>query len=130
MVSRTTIRRNALLAVLLVMVIALLGPFACPPTLYAHDADSVHPSPSIVPPPPVPLALSMDPGPDAQNVDPLASVIVSATAGSLLTVEMVNEADKAVEGVMTPDNTVWKPTVPLGYGRSYTVTATGRGADA
>lgn len=30
---------------------------------------------------------------------------------------------------MTPDNTVWKPTVPLGYGRTYTVTATGRGED-
>lgn len=42
---------------------------------------------------------------------------------------MVNDAGKPIEGVSTPDNTVWKPTVPLGYGRSYTVTATAIGAD-
>jgi hypothetical protein len=132
MMSRT-VRRTALLAVhlaiLLVMAIAMPGALPCPPPLCAHDADSAHLTRSAVPPPPVPVALSMNPGPNAQDVDPLAPVTVTATAGSLLTVEMINETGKVVEGVMTPDNTVWKPTAPLGYGRSYTVTATGRGAD-
>lgn len=40
---------------------------------------------------------------------------------------MVNDAGKPVEGVMTPDNTVWRPTVPLGYGRTYTLTVASRG---
>lgn len=128
-----TVRRNALLAahlaILLVMAIAMIGQPSCAPPLCTHDADSAHLAPSLVPPPPVLVALSMTPGTNAQDVDPLAPVTVTATAGNLLTVEMVNETGKVVEGVMTPDNTVWKPTVPLGYGRSYTVTATGRGAD-
>jgi lipoprotein-anchoring transpeptidase ErfK/SrfK len=76
-----------------------------------------------------PVMLSMVPAPDARDVDPLAPVTVSATAGSLLRVDMVNESGKVVEGVMTPDNTVWKPTVPLGYGRNYTVSAIARGGD-
>lgn len=61
-----------------------------------HDAESAHPSPSVAPPPPVPVTLLMSPGPDAQNVDPLAPVTVTATAGSLLNVEMVNESGKLV----------------------------------
>ena len=125
-------QRNLLLAVhlavLLVVVIAMPGALSCPPRLCAHDTDSAHASSSVAPPP-VPAALSMNLGPNTENVDPLAPVIVTANAGTLLNVQMVNDAGKPVEGVTTPDNTVWKPTVPLGYGRSYTVTATGRGAD-
>ena len=41
---------------------------------------------------------------------------------------MVNDAGKPIDGVMTPDNTVWKPTAPLGYGRTYTMTVASRGA--
>jgi lipoprotein-anchoring transpeptidase ErfK/SrfK len=117
------------LVVLLVMAFVMRGLLSCPPPLCRHAADSAHASSPATPTPPVPVELSMNPGPNADNVDPLAPVTVTATAGSLLRVAMVNETGKAVEGVMTPDNTVWKPTVPLGYGRTYTVTATGRGAD-
>ena len=128
-----TLQRNTLLAVhlvvLLVVALAMPGVFRCPTPLCGHDADSAHGSSPVTVSAPAPVQLSMQPGPDANNVDPLAPVTVTAAAGSLLNVEMVNETGKAVEGVMTPDNTVWKPTVPLGYGRSYTVTATGRGAD-
>lgn len=38
--------------------------------------------------------------------------MVKADAGTLTDVQMVNETGKSVQGVMTPDNTVWKPTVP------------------
>ena len=128
-----TLQRNTLLAVhsvvLLVLAVAMPGVFRCPTPLCGHDADSAHGSSPVTESAPAPVQLSMQPGPDANNVDPLAPVTVTAAAGSLLNVEMVNETGKAVEGVMTPDNTVSKPTVPLGYGRSYTVTATGRGAD-
>lgn len=74
-----------------------------------------------------PAEVSITPGPGAQNVDPVAQVTVQAKTGTLTEVRMVNEGGTSVQGVMTPDNTVWKPTVPLGYGRIYTLTIDSRG---
>jgi lipoprotein-anchoring transpeptidase ErfK/SrfK len=71
--------------------------------------------------------ITITPGPDAHDVDPVALVMVKADAGTLTDVRMVNEGGNPVQGVTTPDNTVWKPTVPLGYGRTYTLTVTARG---
>jgi lipoprotein-anchoring transpeptidase ErfK/SrfK len=73
--------------------------------------------------------VAITPGPNARNVDPVAQVAVKADAGTLVDVRMVNDVGKTIEGVMTPDNTVWKPTVPLGYGRTYTLTVTSRGSN-
>jgi lipoprotein-anchoring transpeptidase ErfK/SrfK len=69
------------------------------------------------------------PGPNAHDVDPVTRIFVKADPGTLVDVRMVNEAGKPVEGVMTPDDTVWKPTGPLGYGHTYTLTATSRGSN-
>src|ERR1700739_2277181 len=74
-----------------------------------------------------PAQVTITPGPNARDVDPVAHVMVKANTGKLTDVRMVNDAGKRVEGVMTPDNTVCKPTVPLGYGRTYTLTLTSRG---
>lgn len=74
-----------------------------------------------------PAQITITPGPNAQDVDPVAPVMVKADKGTLTGVDMVNESGKPIEGVMTPDNTVWKPTVPLGYGRTYTLTVTSTG---
>ncbi|OBK67028.1 hypothetical protein A5653_17910 [Mycobacterium colombiense] len=74
-----------------------------------------------------PAQITITPGPNAQDVDPVAPVMVKADNGTLTGVDMVNESGKPIEGVMTPDNTVWKPTVPLGYGRIYTLTVTSTG---
>lgn len=76
---------------------------------------------------PGPAQVTITPGPGAHDVDPVAPVTVKADSGTLTDVRMVNEGGKPVQGVMTPDNTVWKPTVPLGYGRTYTLTVTSRG---
>jgi lipoprotein-anchoring transpeptidase ErfK/SrfK len=73
--------------------------------------------------------VTITPGPNARDVDPVSHVLVKADARTLVDVRMVNEAGKQVEGVMTPDNTVWKPTGPLGYGRTYTLAATSRGSN-
>lgn len=78
---------------------------------------------------PMPAAVTVTPGAGARDVDPLGAVLVTATAGRLGDVAMVNEQGTPVTGVMTPDGTVWKPAVPLGYGRTYTLTATGIGTD-
>src|ERR1700745_205055 len=73
--------------------------------------------------------VTITPGPDARDVDPVGHVLVKADAGTLDDVRMVNDAGKPVQGVMTPDNTVWKPPGPLGYGRTYTLTVTSRGSN-
>lgn len=74
-----------------------------------------------------PAQIAITPGPGAHDVDPVAPVMVKADSGTLTDVQMVNENGKSIQGVMTPDNTVWKPTVPLGYGHTYTLTVTSRG---
>lgn len=72
--------------------------------------------------------VTVTPGADARNIDPVAQVIVKADAGTLTDVRMVNDSGKQIDGVMTPDNTVWKPTTPLGYGRTYRLEVTSRGS--
>lgn len=74
-----------------------------------------------------PATVTVTPGPDAVNVDPLGAVMVSAANGTLSDVQMVNDQNTPIPGVMTPDHLVWKPGVPLGYGRSYTLTVASRG---
>ncbi|ORB62800.1 hypothetical protein BST47_22715 [Mycolicibacterium tusciae] len=75
-----------------------------------------------------PAVLAISPGRGATDVDPLAPVTVTATSGTLSEVVMVNEQGRRIVGIVTPDKTFWKPGVPLGYGRTYTVTATAVGA--
>ncbi len=71
--------------------------------------------------------VAITPDPNSRDIDPVAHVEVKANAGTLTAVSMVNENGKAIDGVMTPDNTVWKPTVPLGYGRTYTLKVSSHG---
>ncbi|MFE7801328.1 Ig-like domain-containing protein [Nocardia sp. NPDC057440] len=70
-----------------------------------------------------PAGISISPGDGASKVDPLGPVRVSVGDGQLTSVTMTNEQGKAVEGILTPDKTAWKPAEPLGYGRTYTVSA-------
>jgi lipoprotein-anchoring transpeptidase ErfK/SrfK len=89
----------------------------CPTTVPGHAAA----------PPPAPAVVTITPAPDARGVDPLGRVSVTATLGTLTDVSMVNDAGGFIAGIMTPDNASWKPAVPLGYGRTYTITAGSRG---
>jgi hypothetical protein len=56
-------------------------------------------------------------------------VQVKADTGTLVEVRMVYDGGKSVDGVMTPDGKVWKPTGPLGYSHTYTLTVTSRGTN-
>ena len=89
--------------------------------------NTAQPAPEAVAPEPAVVVFA--PAPGTRDVDPLAPVSVKATVGTLRGVQMVNEQGTVVPGVMTPDNTVWKPGVPLGYGRTYTVTVNAAGTD-
>jgi lipoprotein-anchoring transpeptidase ErfK/SrfK len=72
--------------------------------------------------------VTITPGPNARSADPLGHVSVTVASGTLTDVHMVNEQGRAIPGIMTPDNTSWKPAVPLGYGRTYTLTVASRGS--
>jgi lipoprotein-anchoring transpeptidase ErfK/SrfK len=73
--------------------------------------------------------ITFKPGANARDVDPVTPVEVQADAGTLTDVRMVNDDGRSVQGVMTPDNTVWKSTTPLGYGRTYTLNVSSRNSD-
>ncbi|WP_199254428.1 L,D-transpeptidase [Mycolicibacterium mengxianglii] len=80
-------------------------------------------------PPPSPPAVTITPQ-SGLEVAPLNAVRVTATSGRLTDVQMTNEAGRVVAGAMAPDGAAWWPDEPLGYGRTYTVSATARGTDA
>ncbi len=85
------------------------------------------PSTSVAPS--VPPAMAITPLDGVGEVDPLSAVAVTATAGTLADVVMLSDRGDRIGGIMTPDHLTWKPAVPLVYGRTYTVTATGAGSD-
>ena len=85
------------------------------------------PPPSVVAPSRAPAVVDITPGRNAGDVDPLSRVSVTAVSGTLADVTMVNDVGKPIVGIMTPDNTSWKPAGPLGYGRTYTVTVSSLG---
>ena len=98
----------------------------CPSGCPASSASAPSVAPSA---PPAPAVTAVSPPAGAHDVDPLGRVSVTATSGRLADVVMVNDSGSPVVGIVTPDDTVWKPGVPLGYGRSYTLTVTAVGTD-
>ena len=115
--------RRFLLAVF--VVVGVVGAIQLAPT--PSCPNGACPRPGVVAKPLGAGVVTITPGPDAQDVEPVAHVMVKADAGVLTDVRMVNDAGKPIQGIMTPDNTAWKPTVPLGYGRTYTLTVASRG---
>ncbi|MEV0077788.1 Ig-like domain-containing protein [Nocardia neocaledoniensis] len=88
--------------------------------LAACSGSTTEPGTDSAPPAPV---ISVEPADRATEIDPLAPVRVATSDGKLTAVTMTNEQGGTVEGVFTPDQSAWKPTEPLGYGRTYTVRA-------
>jgi len=72
-------------------------------------------------------SIKVEPAPGARDIDPVASVSVTAQSGTLTDVQMINDAGKRVDGALTPDNVAWHPVVPLGYAHTYTITINSRG---
>ncbi|WP_081283293.1 L,D-transpeptidase [Mycobacterium asiaticum] len=104
-----------------------VSPAICPaPQRPVTPAPDVAPAASA---PQGPATLTVNPAPGSRNVDPSTPIAVTASTGVLVAVQMVNETGKVIDGVLTPDQKMWKPAVPLGYGRTYTLTTTGRGTD-
>lgn len=70
--------------------------------------------------PPAPPKANVADG--ATDVEPLEAIEVRSEVG-LASVEMVNDAGKVVEAKLSEDKKTWKVAEPLGYGRTYTITA-------
>jgi Big-like domain-containing protein len=92
-------------------------------TLAAAPQGVVVPQPS----PTEPARLTITPKPSAEDIDPLARILVTAETGTLTTVTMVNDGGKEIPGILTPDAKTWKPTTTLGFGRTYTMTIAAKG---
>jgi lipoprotein-anchoring transpeptidase ErfK/SrfK len=124
-------RRRALFLATVLIPIAVLAadgsalppgcPFGCKAVAAAQPA-------RVAAPRPAPAVVTITPGPDARDVNPLDPVSVRAAAGTLTDVQMLNEQGNAVPGIMTPDDLSWHPAVPLGYGRTYTLIVASRGS--
>ena len=113
--------RGACLAAVLA-VLAVLGGVVistaphCPEHCRTEAAAQVpQPAPSTAP-----AVVAVTPADGASDVDPLAAITAVAQTGMLTHVTMVNDAGRAVPGVVTPDFKTWKPTKPLGYGQATT----------
>lgn len=79
--------------------------------------------------PPKPVSLTVTPAEGAVDVPPGEPVTVAATDGKIGEVTMTNEEGKVVAGEPKPDGSGWTSAEPLGYGKSYTVTASATGGD-
>lgn len=71
--------------------------------------------------------LTITPAPDSRDVNPAVPVTVDATNGTVSSVTMTNDQEKAVAGIITPDGFEWKASEPLGYGKKYSLTIVSQG---
>ena len=119
------------LAALLVATAAIVASSApdCHPGRCLNVAAGAVPRPSPPPPPSPtePATLVVTPAAGSTDVSPTDAVRVSAVKGTLDSVSMVNDDGRDIPGVLAADGTSWVPAIPLGYGRTYTVTLAGRG---
>lgn len=80
--------------------------------------------------PPVPAAaFVLAPGDKAADVSPSEPVKVTVANGRITDVVLANADGRPIKGQLSTDGSSWSSTETLGYGKSYTVTASGMGTD-
>jgi lipoprotein-anchoring transpeptidase ErfK/SrfK len=78
---------------------------------------------TTAPPPVSPAVLALDPTNGAAAVSPAHPVTVTAGGGTIDGVTLLSSSGASVPGVLSADKTTWTASQPLGYQRSYTLTA-------
>ncbi|MBF6172922.1 L,D-transpeptidase [Nocardia blacklockiae] len=73
--------------------------------------------------------VTFEPGAGSTDVNPVAPVSVSVSAGRIDQVALTNAAGKPVAGTLAPDGSSFKITEPLGYDAAYTWSGTAVGTD-
>ncbi|GGS42737.1 L,D-transpeptidase [Actinokineospora fastidiosa] len=113
-----------------VLVAVLVGLGACTaapePSAPAGETPGVT---TTTAPPAEPLRLTLTPADKAKDVEPGQPVTVQVAGGMLSEVVLKNDAGKAVEGKLSDDGRTWTYAGGLGYGKTYTMTATGKDAE-
>ncbi|MEV6276348.1 Ig-like domain-containing protein [Nocardia sp. NPDC051832] len=79
-------------------------------------------------PPPAPAVITFGPEPDGPEVDPRKVGSVAVAAGTLKSVEWVDETGRALPGILAEDRKTWYSVEPLGYGHTYAAKAVATGA--
>ncbi len=125
--GRPLVAIGACIAVATVATASRSAVLETPPRVQATLDTAAEELPVRAPSPPV---VHMEPLSGSGDVAPVGAVKVTATAGTLTEVRMVNEDGRPVAGAMLAGNREWRPAEALGYGRTYTLTVTGRGEDA
>jgi lipoprotein-anchoring transpeptidase ErfK/SrfK len=73
--------------------------------------------------------VTVTPAEGAAGVNPLAPIRVAASGGTLSTVSLANAAGTVVKGAIAADRKSWSTAEPLGYDKTYTVTASAVNAE-
>lgn len=95
----------------------------------ASSSLSTSAAPNTTTPPPAPSAdISMTPAAGSVDVGP-SDPITLKTAGKFTTATVTNSEGTAVVGKLSADGTKWVTAEPLGYGKTYSVTAAATNAD-
>ncbi|MEQ0564457.1 Ig-like domain-containing protein [Amycolatopsis sp. NEAU-NG30] len=84
---------------------------------------------SAVQPAPKPAVLTLSPAKDAKDVAPGEPVSVSVADGKVGDVQLTGADGKVVAGKARPDGSGWDSAEPLGYNKTYKLTATAVGSD-
>ena len=74
--------------------------------------------------PPAPATLVVTPKDGAEDVAVVDGVSATVENGSITKAVLTNDAGKVIDGELARDGSTWKPAVPLGYGRTYTLAVT------
>ena len=82
----------------------------------------------LPPAPPKPPLLGIAPANGSADLNPLSRVSAQVVGGSLTNVSLVDDYGNTLAGALSPDRTSWQPTVPLKYGRTYTMQVASQGA--
>jgi lipoprotein-anchoring transpeptidase ErfK/SrfK len=80
-------------------------------------------------PAPKPAVLTVSPAKDAKDVAPGEPVTVTVADGKVGDVKLTGADGKVVAGKPRADGSGWESAEPLGYNKSYQLTATATGAD-
>ncbi|GAA1996489.1 lipoprotein-anchoring transpeptidase ErfK/SrfK [Nakamurella flavida] len=98
---------------------------AAPTTTAGSSTPAAPTSGSPTPPPPAPPAgVTVVPADAAQGVGPLDPITVTPVGGILQTVTLTNASGVDIQGALAADGSGWSVVPELGYGKTYTVTAT------
>lgn len=117
---RRVLGRRALLPA---AVVALLGLTACSPGSGGSAGGSGGGGAAAS------VMLAVEPA-GSGPISPVTPIVVTASHGALSAASVTNTSSSAtVAGRLSADRTSWTSTEPLGYGKHYSVTATGAGAD-